>query len=45
MALLKMDKYVVKITTEKCVIKKAFCEQICKEYSASFLGKQWISLF
>ena len=46
MAQLQMDKYVVKITTGKCVDKKkAFCEQICKEYSASFLGKQWINLF
>ena len=26
-----MDKYVFKITTEKCVNKKAFCEQICNE--------------
>jgi hypothetical protein len=39
-AQLKMDKYVVKITTGKCVKKRAFCEQICKDYSASFLVKQ-----
>ena len=26
-----MDKYVFKITTEKCVNKKAFCEQIWNE--------------
>ena len=28
---IKMDKCVFQITTEKCINKKAFCEQICNE--------------